>query len=140
MRYHEQLNLKNLLTNDIVEIINKREFIYLGRNDNIINSGGLKINPEMLENEIQKSLVNTNFYIDKIKNEKLGEEVVLIALLDLNIDSLIKSINTIKDKNTRPKKVFFTDKFFHNENQKLDRVKSKKYALNLNKSFSLAKK
>ena len=136
----EQLNLKNLLTNDIVEIINKREFIYLGRKDNIINSGGLKINPKMLENEIQKSLGSTNFYIDKIKNEKLGEEVVLIALLDLNIDSLIKSINTIKDKNTRPKKVFFTDKFFHNENQKLDRVKSKKYALNLNKSFSLAKK
>ena len=94
----------------------------------------------MLENEIQKSLGSTNFYIDKIKNEKLGEEVVLIALLDLKLDSLIKSINTIKDKNTRPKKVFFTDKFFHNENQKLDRVKSKKYALNLNKSYSLAKK
>ena len=62
------------------------------------------------------------------------------SLLDLKLNSLIKSINTIKDKNTRPKKVFFTDKFFHNENQKLDRVKSKKYALNLNKSYSLAKK
>lgn len=136
----EQLNLKNLLTNDFVEIVDNGEFIYLGRKDNIINSGGLKINPEILENEIQKSLGSTNFYIDKMKNEKLGEEVVLIALLDLKLESLIKSINSIKNKNTRPKKVFFTDKFFHNENQKLDRVKSKKYALNLNKSYSLAKK
>jgi O-succinylbenzoic acid--CoA ligase len=136
----KQLNLKNLVTNDIIEKVNEKEFVYLGRKDNIINSGGLKINPKMLENEIQKSLHSTNFYIDKIKNEKLGEEVVLIALLDLKLDSLIESINTIKDKNTRPKKVFFTDKLFHNENQKLDRVKSKKYALILNKSFSLAKK
>jgi O-succinylbenzoic acid--CoA ligase len=136
----KQLNLKNLVTNDIIEKVNEKEFVYLGRKDNIINSGGLKINPKMLENEIQKSLHSTNFYIDKIKNEKLGEEVVLIALLDLKLDSLIESINTINDKNTRPKKVFFTDKLFHNENQKLDRVKSKKYALLLNKSFSLAKK
>ena len=37
------LNDKILITNDLIKLKNKREFNFLGRIDNIINSGGIKI-------------------------------------------------------------------------------------------------
>jgi len=44
-----QLNSEILQTNDLVEIKNQNQFKFLGRIDNVINSGGAKIFPEQLE-------------------------------------------------------------------------------------------
>jgi O-succinylbenzoic acid--CoA ligase len=38
---HEQI-----VTNDLVELINDHQFILLGRIDNVVNSGGIKLIPE----------------------------------------------------------------------------------------------
>ena len=45
-----------LVTNDLVKISSSNEFEWLGRWDNVINSGGIKINPEMLEAKFQHIL------------------------------------------------------------------------------------
>ena len=66
-----------LVTNDIVEVLNSKEFRWLGRYDNVINSGGIKIMPE----EIEKSITHLRsemMVVSSIPNDKLGDAVVLV--------------------------------------------------------------
>ena len=133
----KELDIENLVTNDKVKILSNKEFLFLNRTDTIINSGGLKINPEEVENEILKSLGDNNFFIDKIKNDKFGEEIILIALKKIKINLLIESIKLLKDKKIQPKKIYIVDKFIFNDNQKIDKLKSKNYAFKLKKIHKL---
>ncbi|MGN6645328.1 MAG: AMP-binding protein, partial [Cytophaga sp.] len=70
-----------LQTNDIVELINDRQFTFIGRTDFAINSGGIKIQVEPIENLIEKILQQTQlpapFFIAGIADESLGEKIVL---------------------------------------------------------------
>ena len=43
-----------------------------------------------------------------------------------------KAIKKIKDRKKRPKEIYFTNHFFYSENQKIDRIKTKKNALSNN--------
>ena len=133
----KKLNIENLVTNDKVKILSNEEFLFLNRTDAIINSGGLKINPEEVENKILKSLGNNNFFVDKIKNDKFGEEIILIALKKIKIDSLIESIELLNDKKIQPKKIYIVDRFIYNENQKIDKLRTKNYALKLGEIHTL---
>lgn len=69
---------ENIITNDIVELIGKKEFKFVGRYDNIINSGGVKIIPEEVEKKLAKVL-DVPFLISSMSHEKLGEQVVLVV-------------------------------------------------------------
>ncbi len=66
-----------LNTNDLVEIESKG-FRWLGRADNLINSGGIKIIPERIENLLKERLT-ADFFVAGIKHETLGEELVLFT-------------------------------------------------------------
>ena len=68
---------ETLVTNDIVEIVNKR-FRILGRKDNVICSGGIKLQIEEIEREL-KPYVRVPYIISKRKDEKFGEVVVLLT-------------------------------------------------------------
>ena len=73
-----------LVTNDIVEIRGERRekrgecFRIIGRKDNVIVSGGIKIQIEEVE-RILKPFIREPFMITKRKNEKFGEVVVLLT-------------------------------------------------------------
>ena len=66
-----------LVTNDIAELKQGR-FRILGRKDNVICSGGLKIQAEELERQL-RSHMPAPFVISKRADEKFGEIVVLIT-------------------------------------------------------------
>lgn len=67
-----------LTTNDIVEMhADGRRFRILGRRDNTICSGGLKLQMEELERRL-KPLLHCSFMITKCKDSKFGEVVVLL--------------------------------------------------------------
>ena len=66
-----------LVTNDIVEIKNG-QFRILGRKDNVICSGGIKIQMEEVERTL-KPYVESPFMITKRSDKKFGEIVVLIT-------------------------------------------------------------
>lgn len=70
-----------LETNDSINLIDKTSFEWLGRADFVINSGGVKIFPELVEKEIAPHL-KCPFYISSIKDDKLGEKVVIIIETD----------------------------------------------------------
>ena len=67
-----------LVTNDIAELSTVNCFRIFGRRDNIICSGGLKIQAEQLERELRPHL-SSPFLITKRPDEKFGEMVVLLT-------------------------------------------------------------
>ena len=68
---------EELTTNDIAEINDEGKFRILGRKDNTINSGGVKIQIEQVEAALKEHL-DIPFQITARKDAKFGEIVVLI--------------------------------------------------------------
>ncbi len=73
-----------LHTNDLVELTSNG-FRWLGRADNLINSGGVKIIPEVVES-ILSGIIQSPFFIAGVPNALLGEEVVLYVKGDEIVD------------------------------------------------------
>jgi O-succinylbenzoic acid--CoA ligase len=126
------LKISSLTTNDIAKVTGNKYFTINGRVDNIINSGGFKVSSENIEELLYENFQNKLFFIDKIKCDKLGEKIILIADEKIKLQELVISIRKIKDKKKRPKEIYFTNRFFYNGNQKIDRPKTKTKALSLN--------
>jgi O-succinylbenzoic acid--CoA ligase len=68
-----------LITNDIAEINEEGKFRILGRKDNTINSGGVKIQIEQVEETLRKH-INIPFQITARKDAKFGEIVVILYI------------------------------------------------------------
>ena len=68
---------QTLTTNDIVELKSDGRFRIRGRKDNVICSGGIKIQIEEVE-QILKKYMRVPYIISKRKDEKFGEIVVLL--------------------------------------------------------------
>lgn len=112
-----------LTTNDIVEIIDSEHFNFIGRKDFTVNSGGIKIQIEPLEKEMEK-FINFPFFLSKKNNEKFGEILVFCFLkneniLDEQIFELFKSIPITKYQ--IPREVIRLETFKHTENGKIIR-------------------
>ena len=68
-----------ITTNDIVEWKDERHFKVLGRADNIINSGGIKIQLEKVERAIEATnLLSSRFFCWYETDEKLGQKLILV--------------------------------------------------------------
>ena len=70
-----------LTTNDIAEIDSQGRFRILGRKDNVICSGGIKIQIEEVEHLLKPHLA-APFLITKCKDKRFGEAVVLLTESD----------------------------------------------------------
>jgi O-succinylbenzoic acid--CoA ligase len=78
-----QVCSERLTTNDLAEIRPDGSFRILGRKDNVICSGGIKIQIEDVE-QLLKPHIHSPFLITKRKDVKLGEAVVLLTEGDIN--------------------------------------------------------
>ena len=67
-----------LSTNDLVKMHDNNSFEILGRTDNVINSGGLKILPEQLEVQLAP-LLPLPFYLTWRPHARLGQQLVLVS-------------------------------------------------------------
>lgn len=65
-----------VVTNDLATLVSKKKFHWLGRYDNLINSGGIKLIPEQIEEKI-RGAIDGRFYVKGIPDDKLGEKLVL---------------------------------------------------------------
>jgi O-succinylbenzoic acid--CoA ligase len=116
-----------IVTNDIVEFEDFDAFKWLGRYDNIINSGGVKIVPEQVEGKIE-DLFDRRFYISSQPDAQLGQRVVLHiegAPLDSATKSLLQNeLVEILDKFEIPKELVFHAKFEETRTGKVNRKQS----------------
>ncbi|MCF8296495.1 MAG: AMP-binding protein [Saprospiraceae bacterium] len=115
---------ETFVTNDIVELKSKTEFKLSGRYDNVINSGGIKISPEILESKI-KLFLNENFIISSIKDEKLGEKLVLLlerkTIDNQEKENIFAKLKKVLNKNEVPKEIYCLENFPRTENGKIKR-------------------
>ena len=114
---------EKIITNDIVTLKSKTKFEFLGRFDNIINSGGIKIIPEIIENKLE-AFINQRFFIYGQPDEKLGEKIVLVieGKSDNQIEETLEKIPFSKFE--KPKEVIFMDGFVETGNGKINRGKT----------------
>lgn len=74
-----QFSFKRVVTNDLAELDGTGAFRWLGRYDNVINSGGIKIIPEVIEERIAPLMCGVPFYVSSRESERWGREAVLIV-------------------------------------------------------------
>jgi O-succinylbenzoic acid--CoA ligase len=121
-------------TNDIVDILDSNHFVFSGRADFVINSGGIKIQVEPLEELIEQILkhldIHTHFFIRGIHNPEYGEKVVLmlegITLTDKNKNHLLQELKKELPKHHAPKDVFTLPSFVYTPSGKINRKETVK--------------
>ncbi|MDE5828411.1 MAG: AMP-binding protein [Duncaniella sp.] len=69
-------------TRDMAQVMSPTEFRWLGRMDNVINSGGIKLHPEEIERRIAPAMDGTTYYITKRASALWGEEAVMVVTDD----------------------------------------------------------
>jgi o-succinylbenzoate---CoA ligase len=117
-----------IVTNDVVDLVNPATFRWIGRYDNLINSGGIKIVPEEIEAIISK-VSGLDCAVIGLPDNKLGEKVVLVLekggseVTDQEVKNIIL---TELPKHSQPKEIIFLDELPRNHAFKVDRNKLKK--------------
>ncbi|MDP5097954.1 MAG: AMP-binding protein [Flavobacterium sp.] len=112
-----------IITNDIVEIVNDKQFKWLGRFDNVINSGGIKLFPEQIEAKLASKISN-RFFITGQPDSLLGTKLVLVVEgKQQKFDDFI--FNEL-DKFEKPKEIVFIPEFVETNTKKLNRIRTLK--------------
>jgi o-succinylbenzoate---CoA ligase len=96
-----------LTTNDIAKLNTDGTFTIIGRKDNIICSGGIKIQIEEVET-ILDSYLSMPFAITSMNDEKFGEAVTMLIKADYITDEITSAITHLP-KYWQPKNIIFTD-------------------------------
>ena len=106
-------------TKDIIEYLSPSSFNWLGRSDFAIESGGVKILPEQVEQALSIN-ISERFFITSQAHPKLNNEVVLVIegkereIEDKLFDRL--------PKYHRPRKIVFLPKFVETASGKINRL------------------
>lgn len=116
-----QLSKDKIITNDVVKVHSKNTFEWLGRYDNVINSGGIKLFPEQIEKKLQ-SLIKEEFFVASKPDDTLGEKLILIV--EKMNDDFDTTIFSVLDKYEKPKEVIAIPKFIETSSGKIHRKKT----------------
>jgi o-succinylbenzoate---CoA ligase len=134
--YRNCLNIKAsatnnelIQTNDVVELIDKKTFKLMGRFDNIINSGGVKIQLEKVEKSLEQFIQN-RFFAYGIDDEKLGQKLVLIVESEEweapKKVTILESLKPLLTKYEIPKMIYFVPVFKETPTGKIDKIQTLK--------------
>jgi O-succinylbenzoic acid--CoA ligase len=111
-----------IVTNDLVELLSPSEFRWLGRYDNVINSGGFKIFPEKIEEKLAP-FIKLPFIVASEKDEELGERLILIVENPekYRLPNYSRAFASL-EKYEQPKKIYTISKFPFTETEKIKRA------------------
>lgn len=126
------ITMAPVLTNDLVEIDpGGVGFLWLGRYDNLINSGGIKIIPELLEEEVRKSLGHECLVLPE-PDRKLGKKLVLMVEYDGDhppLDAWMKQLRNRLSGYEIPKRIVTLKSLPRNRSMKPDRTRALSHLL-----------
>lgn len=116
-----------VVTNDIIQLEQNR-FKWLGRVDNVINSGGVKVFPEQIEKKLEE-IIKVRFFISYLPDEKLGQKVILV-LEDIPWDNsqltdFQLEMKKVLTKYEQTKSFYFVKDFAETPTGKIQRSKTK---------------
>jgi O-succinylbenzoic acid--CoA ligase len=121
-----QLGIDALETTDIAQVLSNKEFTLIGRSNNTINTGGVKVQPEAIEGKIEAEFKQYPVLIFPSADEKLGQQVNLAVEARYNkgieqqINEVLQSMESL-NKYERPKKILFTEHFIYTKSGKIQR-------------------
>ncbi|NLP56742.1 AMP-binding protein [Lutibacter sp. B1] len=116
---------EQIVTNDLVDIISEKEFKWLGRFDTIINSGGIKLIPEQIEEKLEK-IIDTRFFVAGLPDAILGEKLILVienvqnSISKEAIFTRICNLQTLS-KFEIPKEIYLVNEFIETATGKINR-------------------
>lgn len=118
-----KIGVQGLKTNDHVELHSSQSFTWLGRKDFVINSGGVKIHPEQVEERIA-AIINLPFFVFGQTDELLGERLALCieSADNQNLDK--NHFKSILSPYYVPKVVYYLPQFSYTQSGKIDRLNS----------------
>ena len=107
----QQIGVFSLKTNDLVEI-SKNGFRILGRKDNVVISGGIKLFPEQIEKKLI-GIIKDRFFFTGIQDDRFGEKLVLVVESTnepkLSKDQFLELIRDNLSGYEIPKEIIFVD-------------------------------
>lgn len=116
-------------TNDLVELTSSNSFHWLGRDDSVINSGGVKISLDKLDRVVgvvlQEMDVATEYFCWHEPDEKLGQKLVLFLEGEapfLNTERLLEKLSDRVKRYETPKAVYFANQFIRTPTAKIDKI------------------
>lgn len=124
------LSTSTITTSDKAKITDKQAFILIGRMDNVINSGGIKIHPEELETRVSNLFHNKRFFFSSLPDELFGEKLVLVIESENTIYNLESGLEKQLDTFEMPKTIFYIDSFMETKTKKIDRIRTLKKSMN----------
>ena len=121
-----------LQTNDLVSLMDDYSFKWLGRADFTINSGGIKMQPEMMEQKmapvIQSVYGHQQFFLFGKPDQKLGQKLVLVIKSqekdEKKEQELLLKLKQIFNKYHLPKEVFYIPELVKTATGKINRFES----------------
>lgn len=123
------IGVEKLETKDLAQLIGEDQFLWKGRLDNVVLSGGLKLYPEELEQKIDLS---KNFILAGRDNPNLGQELLLIIESEQPLDEQHRIAALARlDRLERPKKILYLKSFIYTSNGKIKRTETLSQALAL---------
>lgn len=100
----KRISSKEIVTNDIVELISETQFKWEGRYDNVINSGGVKLIPEQIEEKLS-TLIPRRYFVSGVADDALGEKLVLYV--EGEPIEIEESVFGVLKKFEKPKSIVF---------------------------------
>ena len=104
----KNISEEKIVTNDIVKLISDSQFVWIGRYDNVINSGGIKLMPEQIEEKLS-TLIPRRYFVYGEPDATLGEKLVLYV--EGEPLAIEEAVFNVLDKYERPKEIIFIPKF-----------------------------
>jgi acyl-CoA synthetase (AMP-forming)/AMP-acid ligase II len=123
---------RTVVSNDLVRLAGDQEFEWLGRIDNVIKSGGVKIVPEILEKKIAE-LTGQEVLVLGVPDKKLGQKLVLVveeetvsgaaSFAKEHSQTLFSKafLSKVLQKHELPKEIITIPSFPRNNSMKIDR-------------------
>lgn len=95
---------KPIVTNDVVELLDETRFVFKGRADDVINSGGKKMHPAEIESLLQP-FIDFPFVISAEFHKLLGQQLILVIESTVQIYN-VKTLFLSLEKHQQPRKIY----------------------------------
>lgn len=122
-----------VVTNDVVELRSSTTFHWLGRADNIINSGGVKVQAEKVEQALERIFsemgIQCRFFVTGLPDERLSESVTIVIEGELlnkeSENSIFQKLQTSLSRYEIPKRILYIPQFAETPTGKVNRGATK---------------
>jgi O-succinylbenzoic acid--CoA ligase len=105
------IGIEKLITTDCVDLISSTQFLWKGRSDHVINSGGIKLHPEQIEKALS-TIISVPFFVFGKPDKRLGQSLSIVfeGHLPNEIETMVSSLDTLS-KYEKPKDYFVLSQF-----------------------------